>query len=74
METKLKQKLPTTSLFKVIEKTVGNCHKAVLRLFKEGSSIATSFEPNEITTGGDRLFRYVKVNYDYLRHYQPKLY
>jgi hypothetical protein len=77
METKLKQKLPTTSPFEVIEKIVGNSHKAAERLFAAASLIVPSFRPSETSKGcmhGSRLFRYVKVNYPYKKKIQPKLY
>ena len=76
MEIKLKQKLLTTSPFKVIEKIVGNSHKVAEKLFTGASSITTSFRPNEKSKAcmhGSRLFRYVKVNYPYKRKIQPKL-
>jgi len=77
METKLKQKLPTTSPFEVIEKIVGNSHNAAEKLFAAASSIASSFRPSETSKAcmhGSRLFRYVKVNYPYKRKIPPKLY
>lgn len=76
METKLKQKLLRTSPFEVIEKIVGNSHKAAEKLLVWASSIATSFRPDETSKAcmhGSRLFRYVKVNYPYKRKIQPKL-
>ena len=77
MKTKLKQKMPTTNPFEVIEKIVGNSHKAAERLFAAASLIVPSFRPSETSKAcmhGSRLFRYVKVNYPYQRKIQPKLY
>jgi len=81
MEIKLKQKLLTASPFGVIEKIVGNSHKVAEKLFIAASSIANSFGSDETSKPdrracmhGSRLFRYVRVNYDYLRRIQPKLY
>ncbi len=77
MEMKLKQKLLTTSPFGIIEKIVGNSHKAAEKLLVWASSIATGFGSNETSKAcmhGSRLFRYVRVNYPYKRRIQPKLY
>lgn len=77
METKLKQKLLRTSPLEVIEKIVGNSHKAAEKLFAAASLIVPSFRPSETPKAcmhGSRLFRYVKVNYPYKRKIQPKLY
>ena len=75
METNLKQKLLNTSPFEAIEKIIGDSQKVIEHLFREASSMATSFTSNETSqVGGSRLFRYVKVNYPYLKRIQPKLY
>lgn len=75
MEINLKQKLLNTSPFEAIEKIVGTSQKVIEQLFREASSMATSVTSNETSqVGGSRLFRYVKVNYSYLRRIQPKLY
>ena len=73
METKLKQKLLTTSPFEVIEKIVGNSHKAVKKLFAEDSFIASrSNEASKV--GRSNIFQHVKVNYSYSERMQPSLY
>lgn len=75
METKLKQKLLNTGPFEAIEKIMGNSQKVIEQLFRRTSSMDTSFTSHETSqAGGTRLFRYVKVNYPYLRRIQPKLY
>jgi len=80
METKLKEKLLTTSSFEVVEKIVGTSQKVAESLLMGTSSLATSFGSNETKPdrracmSGSRLFRYVRVNYPYKRRIQPKLY